>query len=487
MGYIMKNITNLEPNDQITKRIEDAKAAVKQMLVTYSDAVKKLRDALKVKLDREAKAQKKQNENTAKALAAATEKYDECYEAASLINRELAAAVSALSADYEKLIGQIEILDPKAVAKKEKEYSAYIAEYEAQKQKIDDIVGAAGVTFECVEEEPVEASEEEEVAEEEAPAEEAPVEEEPAAEEAPAEEAPKEEIAAPAYRGGVNLAPVNIDISSTVEKAVKQAMDKFTASLEYRIDEYFESYVPNVPALGVASGSGISSEGVELQAKVAEDEEALIDKLVGLVETLKNLNNAMATVTATYAQLDARFKEAVDLQRQTNDMMRHTMREQQGVQVNQRVISKDQLSITEEQTALIDAQKAALEAQKQVSAAQMDLAETQKSIVETHNSIEDAMKAVMQEQKRMISAQQSIIAENEKSAKNQEAIAQKQTEITEAQKELLTSQKQVLKEQKATNDRQKEAVETQKTVNAEVKEVLKEQKSVAAKVPAKKA
>ena len=47
------------------------------------------------------------------------------------------------------------VVEETAAPKKEKEYAAYIAEYEAQKKKIDDLVGAAGISFDPEEEEGV--------------------------------------------------------------------------------------------------------------------------------------------------------------------------------------------------------------------------------------------------------------------------------------------------------------------------------------------
>ena len=516
-------IKNLVSNDVLRERIKNAKALIKSEISTYSTLAKNLKDAAKKKSDADRKYEKKQNEKNSAALGEATAAYDGAYAKASESLGKLLDYISALESDWQQLIMQIEILDPKSAPREKNDFEKYKKDMYNDKAKVDDslaeakialvaknsaddpnAVVAADVSEETVAD--VTASDDAVVEAAEAADDvtesvsdtaaditetvdddvsEAPVtaEEQVPATEAVAAEAPAVSNARPAR----NIAPVSIDISSHVERVVSIAMDKLAGALEKRIDTYFASYVPNIPeGFGATGVGGIGAETASLQEKIAEDEKALLEKLVSIVEVLKKLNTDMATITATYASLDAKNKEVIELQRQSNDMQRHTLREQQGVQVNQRVINADQLKIAEDQVALTSVQKKAADEQARITSAQNALAESQKAIVETQASLEDAMKAIIQEQKRIITAQQGIVAENAKQVDAHKSIMAYQTEVSDAQKEILASQKQIAKDQKTTGERQKETSDLQKTVIEDVKEILKDQKSTKVKkTPAK--
>ncbi len=515
-------IKNLVSNDVLRERIKNAKALIKSEISTYSTLVKNLKDAAKKKSDADRKYEKKQNEKNSAALGEATAAYDGAYAKASESLGKLLDYISALESDWQQLIMQIEILDPKSAPREKNDFEKYKKDMYNDKAKVDDSLAEAKIALVAknsaddpnavvaadVSEDPivdastsddavVEAAEAADDATESVSdtaaditedvdddAAEVPV---TAEEQVPATETVAEAPAVSNARPARNIAPVSIDISSHVERVVSIAMDKLAGALEKRIDTYFASYVPNIPeGFGATGVGGIGAETASLQEKIAEDEKALLEKLVSIVEVLKKLNTDMATITATYASLDAKNKEVIELQRQSNDMQRHTLREQQGVQVNQRVINADQLKIAEDQVALTSVQKKAADEQARITSAQNALAESQKAIVETQASLEDAMKAIIQEQKRIITAQQGIVAENAKQVDAHKSIMAYQTEVSDAQKEILASQKQIAKDQKTTGERQKETSDLQKTVIEDVKEILKDQKSTKVKkTPAK--
>ena len=426
------NTQALEPNEQIKKRIDDTKGIIKTELPKYENLAKDIKAAYKDLFDKKKKYEKNPGPKTTPDYQIAQVKYNRCNAATAETQVRLETAIDEIKADWEKLIGQLAMLDAKRASKEGKEYSSYVADVEARKLKIDEGIEQAGVILEKPE-----AVKYEEPAAEEAPAEEPVVEEapveEPAVEAAPA--APvADENAYQAGRAGVNLAPVNLDITTYVESAVAKAMDKFSVTLDKKIDDYFAGYTPAVGAVaGVAVGG---TEAADLQAKIAEDEKFLADKLAGIVEILKGLNNAMATVTSAYAELDRRFKAAVELQKQTNDMMRHTLREQQGVQVNQKVIAQDQLTIAEEVQSLLDSQKLAIEDQKALSEAQAALADEQSVALENQNALGENMKEFVKEQKKVLATQQTTVARLAECSELQRNALEDLKELAKGQKSL---------------------------------------------------
>ncbi len=500
----------------IKRRIDDSKLTIKAELANYDNYAKELRAYYKDLLDKKKRYDKNPGPKTTPDFQIATVKFNKCRTSTVNTLMRLDSYIENVKTDWEKLIAQLELATPKKANKEKDEYQKYIKDVDSKKKKVDDALVAAGITLDRpdavkVEAVPVEAEEPVAVAapatEEAAPVAEEVTEAEAAEETADAsvmdseepeteetveefeevvvEEEPDDTVAEPAYdasmaRGSVNLAPISIDLSDTVERVVAEAMNKFSATLDRRIDEYFKDYTPAYP-VGVASVGGAGSEAVDLEGKIAEDEKFLADKLVGIVEVLKGLNTAMATITSAYAELDARFRKAVDLQKQTNDMMRHTLREQQGVQVTQRVISQDQLAIAEEQASMADAQKLAIEEQKALTEAQAALAETQNAVKDTQLSLEGAMKDLIKGQKRVLQAQEAISAQTEKQLEAQKDAAARQAEIAEEQKGMLTSLRQTLKDQKAAAARQAETAELQRTSLDDVKEILKNQRATSQK------
>ncbi len=494
--YVGGSTSGFEPNDQIKRRIDESKAAIKNDLPKYEQLVAEMKRAAKELDDKQKKYNKNPGQKTTPDLQIAKARYAKRNKETSNVVLRIETRIDDVKADWEKLIDQISVNDPKKANKERNEYNKYISDIEAKKAKLDDALAAAGIVLDRPEavkyeapapvaEEPAEEAIDETVAIEEVeePAVEEEAEEESVVEEETVEEPADEEEAVeePVYtegRAAVNLAPVELDVTDKVESVVAKAMDKFSATLDARIEEYFANYTP---AVGSIAGAAASTEAAQLQSKIADDEKFLADKLVSIVEVLKGLNTAMATVTAAYADLDAKFKRAVDLQKKTNDMMRHTLREQQGIQVTQRVINQDQLEILEAQEAMAETQKAAVEEQAALTEAQAALAEKQSAVLETQKSLDEAMKGVMKEQKKVINAQAALTAESAKQVEAQAAIKDQQAAIADEQKGMLAALKQTLKDQKATAARLAEAAELQRGTLDDVKEILKSAKSTSAK------
>lgn len=258
------------------------------------------------------------------------------------------------------------------------------------------------------------------------------------------------------YDAQPKVAPVSIDVSAIVEKAIAATMQKFSEALDKRIETYMENYQLNLPAQAQSGKTYGAEEIAAVEATILEDEQFLLDKLTAMMDNLKTLTAQVAELSAAYAEIASKSADANELQKQTNDMQRRTLREQQGIQVSQRVISQDQVAVAQSQTALAEQQKVAQERQQAITEAQAAMEETQRVVAENQATLEESMKTVMQSQKDIIAAQQALMAGNSKNAEAQAEMAARQAETLALQKEALTSQKQVLRDQKSTLDKQKD-------------------------------
>lgn len=262
--------------------------------------------------------------------------------------------------------------------------------------------------------------------------------------------APVENVPSAAAR----VAPVQIDVSAIVERAVAATMKKLTDVIDKKLDDYAASHTVAPVAPASVSADGVAKVA-ELEAHIFEDEQFLVDKLTAMVDKLSGLTHSIADLTAAYMEISAKQAEVAELQKKTGDTQRHTLREQEGIQVNQRIIAQDQIALAKDQALLRDQQKANAERQAAIVESQRAMEETQKVVIETQSTLEEAMKSVMQTQKEIIAAQQSIINGNTKNADLQSEISAKQAEALALQREALTAQKQLLRDQKTLNEKQK--------------------------------
>ena len=294
----------------------------------------------------------------------------------------------------------------------------------------------------------------------------------PAPAPAPAYEAPApapvyEAPAQPTYTydQAPKIAPVVVDVSSIVEKAIAATMQKFSMAFDRRIEAFIAEHPVNLPAGGYDMASADapalvsrtygSDEILALESTILDDEKFLIEKLTEMMESLKTLTETMADISATYAELADKQANVNAVQKQTNDMQRHTLREQQGIQVSQRVIAQDQIAIAQDQALLTEQQTAIKDRQASVAEAQSALEETQRVVMENQSTLEKAMSSVMKTQKDLIAAHQAIVAGNTKNVELQKEVTDKQAETFELQKSALNAQKQLLRDQKGVNEKQK--------------------------------
>ena len=181
-----------------------------------------------------------------------------------------------------------------------------------------------------------------------------------------------------------NIAPVSIDVSPMLEKALEATMQKFVAAVDKRIEKFVNEHPINIPAAApvaapaapvAAPASYASGEIANLEATILEEEQALLDKLNSMIEELKTLANALNDLGTLSADIAVKQSTANDMQRQTNDIQRQTLREQKGIQVGQRVINQDQAVVTQEQASLQEQQKGLLESQQALVEGQQAMVE----------------------------------------------------------------------------------------------------------------
>ena len=375
------------------------------------------------------KAQKKADANPKKVKLA---------DAAAALKAELDAAIAQLVPVYERyksINGDINAGYEKAIAeaskreagKLKKQQDKYNAAQSKVSAKLDDMMAPFAPYIPAPAEEPVEEAIEEEV-----------FEQEPTVQYSNYNQGyynPYNPYAAPQPQN-VNIAPVSIDITPMVENALKAAMAKFTKALDSRVN----AYVENLPAVTPIAGADapvaapVSSQTVAMADKVADDEKFVLDKLVTLLENLKEATEKLGELSASYAAIADKQKEAVDSARRVNDMQRALSRELKGVQANQKVVTQDQVAVTEEQTVVLEHQKAVIERQKQLTEEQVALGDVQRAVIETQAELEKNMQDLVRKQKNIAAKQQALAEslEKPKQAKKSETLAEKAEEIVNA-------------------------------------------------------
>lgn len=267
---------------------------------------------------------------------------------------------------------------------------------------------------------------------------------------------PQQQPAPEAKEQTPNIAPVSIDVSPMLEKALEATMQKFVAAFDKRIEKFVNEHPVNIPATPAPAGvSYAAGEIANLEGTVVEDEQALLDKLAAVMESLKALSDTVDALSARCAEIAAKQNAANDMMKQTNDMQRQTSREQKGIQVTQRVINQDQATVVAEQNALADQQKGLLESHQALVEGQQAMVEAQRTLAENQASIDEAIKGALEAQKEIMSAQQAISAGTAKALDAQNDVAEKQSATLALQKEALAAQRQMLRDQKNMVEKQK--------------------------------
>ncbi len=250
----------------------------------------------------------------------------------------------------------------------------------------------------------------------------------------------------------VNVAPINIDVTPIVERAISAAIDQLSTTLDKKIADYVASL--SLPAPTNASVSATPSSAPngaaalgELEVAILEDERALYEQLKSLYEGLGAIVDGAVEVVATYKTLTAKLREVADMQKQVNELQRVTMRDQQGIQASQKVINNDQLELNASQRLLSEQQAKVSETVRSLAEAQDAALQLETNMLEKQTGINTAIEAI-------VAKQDSITATAQKLALTQDGIVAKQTAIAEAQKETQEAQRKLQREQKSISQRQ---------------------------------
>ena len=199
------------------------------------------------------------------------------------------------------------------------------------------------------------------------------------------------------YQPNVNVAPVSIDISPIVENAVKSAVAKLSVALEAKIDAFISGFdmsaLKNVsPSAPATQAGGASDAIVNMASRVSEEESAVLNKLVSILEGLKIAAESLTALTDSCGELVEKQRVANDATRRVNDMQRALSRELQGVQASQKVISDDQMAVSKGQNLVLEHQKTVLERQNAISESQMAMNDTLKAISDNHKRLEKSIR-----------------------------------------------------------------------------------------------
>ncbi len=255
----------------------------------------------------------------------------------------------------------------------------------------------------------------------------------------------------------INVAPVNLDVTPMIERAISVAIEQLSAGLEAKLRDYVAGLaIPSVQT-SVASGAtpAVTASGAttELETHLLEGQTEVYNKLKDMCESIDTLLAGIAEVSGTYLTLTQKLKEVSDAQRQVNDMQRQTMRDQQGIQVSQRLINDEQLELATQQALIKDKQAEVSEAVATLQETQAKLLETEQTMLVTQREIESGMREFVDIEKAMLAAQTAIVQSTAKVQQAQDALAQRQEAVVAQQRETQALQRAVERGQRSTTRR----------------------------------
>ncbi len=178
----------------------------------------------------------------------------------------------------------------------------------------------------------------------------------------------------------VNIAPINIDISDVVSRAVSATVAKLSARLDGKLSEYADSLVIPTPAVNSAPEAVPAGADGERLLALAKEEAASFAELKKITEALGELNSKIQ-------ELNEACRIAAEAQRQLAD---------------------EQKRIAEAQREASDEQKRVAEAQRETGAMLTEITEAQRSTYEGQLKIALDQKQVAEMQKKTIRLQQGI-------------------------------------------------------------------------------
>ncbi len=250
----------------------------------------------------------------------------------------------------------------------------------------------------------------------------------------------------------VTVAPVTIDVTPIVERAIDSFIERLSAGLTRRIDEYTRDLT--LPTVGASAAavpaqhpSAPDGEVIELSSELLSEEEHIVEKLRGMCVSISALLEELTALSSSYHDASVKCRELAELQRTVNDMQRHTAREQKGVQVNQKLVADEQAEIIAAETLVLESQRELAERQSAVAARQSEVT--------------------------------ALGAENAEAAENNLA---RERELSERQAELAALGRKLADATEQANLRQNELYLEQKEAISRTKKLIREQRQLAEKV-----
>ena len=293
----------------------------------------------------------------------------------------------------------------------------------------------------------------------------------------------------------VNVAPVTIDVTPIIDKAINSAIDRLSESLNRKIDAYVKNLVlptPPAPApapapapvvveVPVAAPAKDNSAEVEMLENVLAEENNILDKIKELFTSISDMIVALGDASAQSMNISLKQKELAELQKQINDIQRHNVREQKGVQVHQRLVSEEQIELIAAQTLVVESQQTLAERQNAVAEAQNAAVIAEGEIIEIMNALSDNNAQISEKQQQLLAGSEKQNAVLEQLVVRNREILQDQRAALAVSKKLAKDQRQLAeknglkaksekKEQLAEEAAPAPEVEATVTENAEVNE-----------------
>ncbi len=151
----------------------------------------------------------------------------------------------------------------------------------------------------------------------------------------------------------VNIAPITLDVTKIVERAIAAAMEKLSAGMERKIEEYISSLT--IPTPDTQTANPLASQ-IDALNTVADYEEQIVKKIADICNTLRTVVDGLVALSASASELGEKQQQLSAIQKQINELQRQTVRDQQGVSVNQRLISEELAAVVKETSDLVSAQ-----------------------------------------------------------------------------------------------------------------------------------
>ena len=539
----------IEANSVIRERIARAKNIINNELEEYSRRARSLRDISRAKASAERRHERKLSDKTAACLHAVSREYDECYRNTSECHARLARYISIVEKDWNKLILQVGILDSKSAPKEQNEFHKFKRHIDLKKGASDDMLRQEGIELgNYTRATAVPVSHDGEDKPEPVCAK--PVSSADLPDPVPAStsetprliEETKEAAVSPAEPQSreVSIAPVTIDISSYVERAVHQTVDKMASLVDRRIEEYFRNYQPTpsdelvakivdaviaaiprsvvtapeaaeapkaetAPVAAEAPKTETAPEAAEAPKAETAPEAAEAPKAETAPVSSEKCESAPASeitvpvgapelhIGEISAECEALAAKIADDERYLLDKLIAMLEEiktlgndMAGVAAAFTEIESRFREIAEQQRVTNDMQRHTLREQQGIQVSQRVINKDQLTVAEEQLGITDAQKKAIDEQARVAAAQTAV-------AESQGAVAGTQTSIEEAmraviaeQKRIIAAQQQIVNENarlaeahRRIADQQSEISEEQKGLLASQRGVLKDQKSAA--------